>query len=151
MRLLRGAGVLGLASMRAVRRFGKGLHARTVAEVFTGNNCWHTPGFMAWTGLKILPTPTPTWTGNYLRHKVVPAIKDRWPSVALPVSRTIDTLTETQELLDEMARQDLLICSADDPCMLIVERVKRLPAARQKNMLRYWCRILDLPTPDSRR
>ena len=88
---------------------------------------------------------------NYLRHKVVPAIKGRWPSVALPVSRAIDTLAETQELLDELARQDLLICSADDPFILIVERVKRLPAARQKNMLRYWCRILDLPSPDSRR
>ncbi len=150
LRLLRGAGVLGLASMRAVRRFGSGLHARPLLK-------YSREQLLAYAQLHDLdwiedPSNTDIRPDrNYLRHKVVPAIKGRWPSVALPVSRTIDTLAETQELLDELARQDLLICSADDPCMLVVERVKRLPAARQKNMLRYWCRILDLPPPDSRR
>ena len=150
LRLLRGAGVLGLASMRAVRRFGQGLHARPLLK-------YSREQLLAYAQLHDLdwiedPSNTDTHLDrNYLRHKVVPAIKGRWPSVALPVSRAIDTLAETQELLDELARQDLLICSADDPFILIVERVKRLPAARQKNMLRYWCRILDLPSPDSRR
>ena len=150
LRLLRGAGVLGLASMRAVRRFGGGLHARPLLK-------YSREQLLAYAqlhGLDWIEDPSNTDIRpdrNYLRHKVVPAIEGRWPSVALPVSRAIDTLAETQELLDELARQDLLICSADDPCVLIVERVKRLPAARQKNMLRYWCRILDLPSPDSRR
>ena len=150
LRLLRGAGVLGLASMRAVRRFGKGLHARPLLKYSRAQLL----AYARLHGLDWIEDPSNTDIRpdrNYLRHKVVPAIKGRWPSVALPVGRTIDTLAETQELLDELARQDLLICSADDPCMLIVERVKRLPAARQKNMLRYWCRILDLPSPDSRR
>lgn len=150
LRLLRGAGVLGLAAMRAVRRFGRGLHARPLLN-------YSREQLLAYAqvhGLDWIEDPSNTDIGldrNYLRHEVVPVIKDRWPSFGLPIGRTIDTLAETQELLDDLARQDLLICSADDPCVLIVERVKRLPAPRQKNMLRYWCRILDLPVPDSRR
>ena len=150
LRLLRGSGVLGLASMRAVRRFGKGLHARPLLHYLREQ-------LLAYARLHDLdwiedPSNKDIHPDrNYLRHEVVPAIRDRWPSVAQPISRAIDTLTEAQELLDDLARQDLLICGAEDPGALHVERVKRLPAPRQKNMLRYWCRILDLPAPDSRR
>ena len=150
LRLLRGSGVLGLASMRAVRHFGKGLHARPLLH-------YSREQLLAYARLHDLdwiedPSNADKHPDrNYLRHEVVPAIKDRWPSVAQPLSRAIDTLAETQELLDDLARQDLLICGAADPGALHVERVKRLPAPRQKNLLRYWCRILDLPVPDSRR
>ena len=150
LRLLRGSGVLGLASMRAVRRFGRGRHARPLLH-------YSREQLLAYArlhGLDWIEDPSNADKRpdrNYLRHEVVPAIKDRWPSAAQPLSRAIDTLAEAQELLDDLARQDLLICGAEDPTALHVERVKRLPAPRQKNMLRYWCRILDLPVPDSRR
>ena len=150
LRLLRGSGVLGLASMRAVRRFGRGLHARPLLH-------YSREQLLAYArlhGLDWIEDPSNADTRpdrNYLRHEVLPAIRDRWPAAALPVSRAIDILAEAQELLDDLARQDLLTCSAEDPGMLHVERVKLLPASRQKNMLRYWCRILDLPSPDSRR
>lgn len=150
LRLLRGAGVLGLTSMRAVRRLGNGLHARPLLNysrvqllAYAGQN-----------GLEWIEDPSNADKGldrNYLRHEVIPAVRYRWPSVALPVVRTIDTLEETQELLDDLACQDLLICGAEGPGILYVERVKLLSAPRQKNMLRYWCRMLGLPPPDSRR
>ena len=150
LRLLRGSGVLGLASMRAVRRFGRGLHARPLLNYSREE----LQAYARLHGLDWIEDPSNADTRpdrNYLRHEVVPAIRGRWPSVALPVSRAIDILAEAQELLDDLARQDLLTCSAEDPGMLHVERVKLLPAPRQKNMLRYWCRILDLPPPDNRR
>ena len=150
LRLLRGAGVLGLAAMRAVRRFGTGLHARPLLNYSREQLL----DYARVHGLDWIEDPSNADIHpdrNYLRHRVLPAIKERWPSGALPVSRAINTLAETQELLDDLALQDLLICSADDPCVLIVDRVKRLPAPRQKNMLRYWCRILDLPPPNGRR
>ena len=136
--------------MRAVRRFGSGLHARPLLNysraqllAYAGQN-----------GLEWIEDPSnadKTLDRNYLRHEVIPAVRHRWPSVERPVGRAIDTLEETQELLDDLARQDLLICGAEGPDILYVERVKLLSAPRQKSMLRYWCRMLGLPPPDSRR
>ena len=150
LRLLRGSGVLGLTAMRAVRRFGRGLHARPLLKYPRAELL----AYARLHGLNWIEDPSNTDIRpdrNYLRHEVVPAIRDRWPSAALPVSRTIDILAETQGLLDDLARQDLLTCNAEAPDVVHVERVKLLPAPRQKNMLRYWCRVLGLPSPDSRR
>ena len=150
LRLLRGAGVLGLASMRAVRRFGTGLHARPLLQ----HSRAQLLEYAERNGLEWIEDPSNADQGperNYLRHAVIPAIRDRWPAVALPVGRTIETLAETQGLLDELARQDLLQCRAEDPAMLHVKRVQGLSAPRQKNLFRYWCRVLELPLPDSRR
>ena len=49
-----------------------------------------------------------------------------------------------------MARQDLLNCATEKPGVVVVDRVKRLSIPRQKNMMRYWSRSLNLPSPDSR-
>ncbi len=150
LRLLRGAGVLGLASMRSVRRFGSGLHARPLLNFSRAQLL----AYAEHHGLDWIEDPSNTdlhADRNYLRHEVIPAIKHRWPGVMLPVGRTIETLAETQALLDDLARQDLLLCRAEDPAVVHIERVQQLPAPRQKNMIRYWCRLLALPSPDSRR
>ena len=149
LRLFRGSGVLGLASMRAVRTFGKGLHTRPLLNhsraelsVYAESN-----------KLRWIEDPSNMdlrLDRNFVRHEVIPVIKNRWPSVDLPVTRTIRIFSDTQELLDDVARQDLLNCAAEKPDVLAVDRVKRLSTPRQKNMIRYWCADLSLPSPDSR-
>ncbi len=149
LRLFRGSGVMGLASMRAVRPFAKGLHARPLLQytreqlsAYAGNN-----------GLDWIEDPSNADTRldrNFVRHEVIPVIKNRWPSVDLPVTRTIRVFSETQELLDDVARQDLQVCSTQKPDVLAVDLLKRLSIPRQKNLVRYWCRTLNLPVPDSR-
>lgn len=150
LRLLRGSGVLGLASMRAVRPFGKGLHARPLLDqsraqlsVYAESN-----------KLRWIEDPSNADIGldrNFLRHEVIPVIKDRWPSVDVPVARAIQIFSETQELLDDVARQDLLNCATKNPDVVAVDQLRQLPVPRQKNLVRYWVRALDLPPPDSQR
>ena len=149
LRLFRGSGVLGLASMRAVRSFGKGLHARPLLQhtreqlsAYAGDN-----------NLDWVEDPSNADTRldrNYVRHEVIPVIKNRWPSVDLPVTRTIQVFSETQELLDDVAQQDLLNCITENPDIVAVGPVKQLSIPRQKNLVRYWSRTLELPPPDSR-
>ena len=149
LRLLRGAGVLGLASMRAVRRFGSGLHARPLLQQSRAQLLDYAERH----GLQWIEDPSNTDTQldrNYLRHEVLPALKHRWPSVALPVGRTAEACAEAQALLDDLARQDLQHCATDEPDALLLEPVQELSAPRQKNLVRYWCRILNLPSPNSR-
>lgn len=149
LRLFRGSGVMGLASMRAVRPFAEGLHARPLLRhtreqlsAYAGNN-----------NLNWVEDPSNADTRldrNFVRHEVVPVIKNRWPSVDLPVTRAIQVFSETQELLDDVARQDLLNCVTDNPDVVAVDSLKQLSIPRQKNLVRYWGRTLDLPPPDSR-
>ena len=149
LRLLRGSGVMGLASMRAVRQFGRGLHARPLLHFsraqlldYAGQN-----------NLDWIDDPSNTdrqVDRNFVRHEIIPVIKQRWPSAALPVTRAIRLFSDTQELLDEVAQQDLLSCSTEKPDVVAVDCVKRLSVPRQKNMVRYWSRALNLPSPDSR-
>ena len=149
LRLLRGAGVLGLAAMRPVREFGKGLHARPLLQYSRAELLDYAERH----GLKWIEDPSNTDTQldrNYLRHEVLPALKHRWPAAASPVSRTIQACAEAQELLDDLARQDLQRCATDEPDVLLVDQVQQLSGARQKNLIRYWSRILDLPPPNSR-
>lgn len=149
LRLFRGSGVMGLASMRAVRPFGKGLHARPLLQhareqlsAYAGNN-----------NLNWVEDPSNADTRpdrNFVRHEVIPVIKNRWPSVDLPVTRATQVFSETQELLDEVARQDLLNCVTENPDVVAVGPLKHLSIPRQKNLVRYWSRTLNLPSPDSR-
>ena len=149
LRLFRGSGVMGLASMRAVRKLGKGLHARPLlehsrAELFE---------YAARNNLDWVEDPSNAdqrIDRNFVRHEVIPAIKKRWPSVVLPVTRTIRINADTQLLLDEVTREDLSTCATEKTDILVVDRLKRLSIPRQKNVLRYWSRVLNLPAPGSR-
>ena len=135
---------MGLASMRAVRKFGKGLHVRPFldhsrAELFE---------YAEHNNLDWIEDPSNAdkrIDRNFVRHEVIPAIKNRWPSVALPVARTIRIYSDTQLLLDEVAREDLSACATEKPDILVVDRLKRLSIPKQKNVLRYWSRALNLP------
>ena len=149
LRLLRGAGVLGLAAMRPARGFGKGLHARPLLPYSRAQLL----NYAERHNLRWLEDPSNTNTRldrNYLRHEVLPALKHRWPSVALPASRTVQACAEAQELLDDLARQDLQNCATDEPDMLLLGQVQQLSAPRQKNLVRYWSRVLGVPPPNSR-
>lgn len=149
LRLFRGSGVMGLASMRAVREFGRGLHARPLLH----HSRAQLSDYAGRNNLDWIDDPSNAdkrFDRNFVRHEVIPVIKNRWPSVDQPVSRAIQAFSDTQELLDEMARQDLLNCATEKPEVVVVDRVKRLSIPRQKNMMRYWSRSLNLPSPDSR-
>lgn len=149
LRLLRGAGVLGLAAMRPVRGFGKGLHARPLLQYSRAQ----LQDYAERHHLHWIEDPSNTDTQldrNYVRHEVLPAIQRRWPSAALPVSRAIEACAEAQELLDELAQQDLQHCITEEPDVLLLKQAQELSAPRQKNMVRHWVRSQNLPPPNSR-
>ena len=149
LRLLRGAGVLGLAAMRPVRGFGKGLHARPLLQYGRAQ----LQDYAERHHLRWIEDPSNTDTQldrNYVRHEVIPAIQRRWPSAALPVSRAIEACTEAQALLDELAQQDLQRCVTEEPDVLSLKPAQALSAPRQKNMIRHWVRSRNLPPPNSR-
>ncbi len=153
-RLLRGAGVRGLAAMPAHRTLAAGHLVRPLLEVARGE----LQAYAHQHHLKWIEDPSnadPRFSRNYLRHQVFPLLTQRWPQAASSLARTAEHLNEAQGLLDELAHMDLN--AADQPSAfpwlllpsLALAPLRELSDARQRNALRHWLNPLTrLPDSD---
>jgi tRNA(Ile)-lysidine synthase len=153
-RLLRGAGVRGLAAMPSQRMLGAGLLLRPLLEESRAT----LEAYAREQGLSWIEDPSnkdSRFSRNYLRNHVLPLLTARWPQAIASMTRSAAHLAEAQGLLDELALQDL--AQADTPCpwpwlempSLALAPLETLSPARQRNALRYWLRPLTrLPDTD---
>ena len=153
-RLLRGAGVRGLAAMPAHRPLAGGFLVRPLLDVSRAE-------LEAYAGdhqLKWIEDPSnadPRFSRNYLRHRVIPTLTERWPQAVSSLARTAEHLGEAEALLGELACMDLQ--AADQPSRfpwlllpsLALAPLRELSDARQRNALRHWLAPLTrLPDSD---
>ncbi|NNE64848.1 MAG: tRNA lysidine(34) synthetase TilS [Gammaproteobacteria bacterium] len=76
---------------------------------------------------------------NYLRHHVIPGIKQRWPGMLKSIRRVCQIQSETQQILNEVAESDYRLCQPG-PMRLDKNVLINLTTARQKNLILYWLR-----------
>ncbi len=152
-RLVRGAGVRGLAAMPAHRPLGSGHLLRPLLS----SSRAELQAYAVEHGLTWLDDPSNLdcrFSRNYLRHRLMPVLAARWPQVSPILARSAEHLGEAAHLLDELAQLDL--AAADEPASwpwlplssLSLAPLRGLSEARQRNALRYWLRELT-PMPDS--
>lgn len=153
LRLLRGAGVHGLRAMlpvsplviddrpkgQIVRPLLDCSRAELEAYAHTQGLSWVTDDSNADTRLD----------RNFLRHRVLPGIAQRWQGFSQRWSAAASHLAEAALLLDELAAQDLCTLpqapEADKfGSSLSLAFIDQLSAARAKNLLRYWLAGLGL-------
>ncbi|WP_036993402.1 tRNA lysidine(34) synthetase TilS [Stutzerimonas stutzeri] len=152
-RLMRGAGVRGLASMPAVRALGDGWLVRPLLDI--GRD--ELEVYARVQGLSWVEDPSNQCTGharNFLRHRVMPVLRQRWPRAVENMARTAAHLGEAQQLLDELAEIDLREAHQQGRYQwlplpkLSLSSLALLSPARQRNALRYW--LVDFTAlPDS--
>ena len=152
-RLLRGAGVRGLAGIPASRSLGRGVVARPLLECSRAQ-------LMAYAtehGLSWVEDPTNadlSYARNHLRHQVFPQFAAHWPHAAQTLARSAAHLREAQGLLDDLAALDLAPAQSPSPLSwltlptLQVQPLLDLSPERQRNALRHWLAPLTL-LPDS--
>ena len=142
-RLLRGAGVRGLAAMPAQRALGQGLLLRPLLDVSReALERYAHAQQLVW--VEDPSNGETQYSRNYLRHAVFPVLRQRWPQAAQSLARTAEHLSEAQGLLDELALEDLH--QACTPCgfdwlplaSLDLSVLRGLSPARQRNALQYW-------------
>ncbi|RJG10147.1 tRNA lysidine(34) synthetase TilS [Pseudomonas cavernicola] len=152
-RLLRGAGVRGLAGMPNSRPLGRGWLLRPLLECSRAE----LEAYAHEQGLSWVEDPSnhdTQFSRNYLRHQVLPQLTAHWPQAVVTLARSAAHLREAQGLLDELAELDL--AGAQTPSAfpwlplpsLALEPLLALSAARQRNALRHWLAPLTL-LPDS--
>ena len=133
--LLRGAGVAGLAAMPALAPFAPGLLARPLLT----RTRRELEAFVRNAGLPYLEDPSNADAGpdrNFLRLRVLPVIRERWPGVTTTVGRTARHAAEAQELLEGLALADL--SAARHGQSLAASALRALPPERRRNALRFW-------------
>ncbi|MCV4262961.1 tRNA lysidine(34) synthetase TilS [Pseudomonas capsici] len=153
-RLLRGAGVRGLAAMSQQRAMGKGRVLRPLLSVSRGE----LEDYARQHGLSWIEDPSnqdQQLSRNFLRGRVMPLLASRWPQVSASMARTAEHMGEAEQLLGELAEQDLANARPDTAFawlgrpVLALEPLAGLSAARQRNALRHWLAPLTrLPDTD---
>ena len=149
LQLMRGSGPAGLAAMPAFCPFGAGWHGRPLLNY--GRKELH--DYAAAGGLTWIEDDSNLdrrFDRNFIRHEVLPGLRERWPSVTETLARAARLQVQSADLLEELAAQDLDACLADEMEALNIRRLKKLSLARRANLLRHWIKRSGLPGPDSR-
>jgi len=152
LRLLRGAGPHGLASIEMRRPCGRGWLVRPLLDI--GRGALET--YAREQNLEWIEDPANSDTAfdrNFLRHRVLPILRERWPGLGETLPRAVRLSAEASRMLDELAVLDLSNtengAGHDDAISdsLSIGVLEKLSAARQRNVVRYWLRRRGLTPP----
>lgn len=88
---------------------------------------------------------------NYIRHRVLPVIAERYAAYRQTLARASRNFAETAELIDACAAADAGNMTGDAAGALDVARLLGLSALRIKNVLRYFLACNGVQMPNARR
>ena len=140
LQLMRGAGPAGLAAMPAWTPFATGWLGRPLL----GFERRDLEAYATAEGLAWVEDPSNrelAYDRNFLRHRVLPLLTERWPAATRMLARVADQQADALEQLDTLGREDAQACQGDDPDTLDVACLRRLRRGRRRNLLRLW--LLD--------
>lgn len=146
--LMRGAGVEGLAAMPPVRRFGPGWLARPLL----GFDRLTLAQWASAQGLVWLDDPSnadASLDRNFLRQRVTPALRERWPVAATTAARSADHLQAAAASQQALAQIDAV--GAVHGACLSVAALRQLTPSRRDNLLRHWLRQSGAQMPSTRK
>jgi tRNA(Ile)-lysidine synthase len=129
-------------------RLGRGWHLRPLLEVDRASLAAYAAG----AGLHWHEDPMNLelrFDRGWLRSRVLPAIRERWPAAAATAARSSRHFAQASRLLAELAAADAL--GAMDDGRLSVEALGRLSRDRQVNLLRWWLAQQGFKAPPAAR
>lgn len=145
LRILRGAGIRGLAGIPELSRFGPGWLVRPLLDVSRQALAEYAEA----AGLCWIDDPSNADTSfdrNYLRHAIVPLLRNRWPGIGKTVGRAARLSGEAASVLELLAEADSRMVLRGGVADL--NELRKLGPPRQRNVIRHHlkCRGLDLPS-----
>ncbi len=148
LQLFRGCGLAGLAAMPPVAPLGRGLLVRPLLERTRADlETWVRGQGLPWVDDDT--NADERFDRNFLRKRVLPAVRERWGGVASAVARSARHAAEAQQLLEALARAD--VDRACDGAALSVKALRALSGPRRRNALRFWIAGRGWTLPDARR
>lgn len=137
VQLFRGAGPKGLSAMPTVKIFAARFHARPLLSASRAE-LKHYAELQQLTWIDDESNEDKSFTRNFLRHSVLPVLKQRWPTVTNTLARVAENCADTQAFIDDVAADDLARCRGVKELTLSVKKLLLLNKARQRQVLRAW-------------
>ena len=136
--LKRGSGPRGLAAMPMEADFADGHLVRPLLS-FSRQQLldWAISQRLSW--IEDDSNHDERFDRNFLRQRVIPLLRERWPEMAVTAARSAALCAEQETLLDEIAKTDLFACQHVDGSLQI-ELLASLSPARRNQLLRFWLR-----------
>jgi tRNA(Ile)-lysidine synthase len=142
--LSRGAGLPGLAGMPTRwQRLGLNWHRPLLAVPGQALRVWLQAQRIDW--IEDLTNAVEQFTRNRIRARVLPVLAEAFPAFRDTLARSAAHAAQAQELLDEVAAQDLINVGVPP----IISALQALSRARQALVLRHWLRQHHSTTPSS--
>ena len=146
LQLLRGAGPLGMAGMPGLRPLA-GSRARILRPLLgfarTDIEAWARDHGLAW--IDDESNDDMARQRNFVRHRVLPLIEERFPAARATAARAAAHLAEAGALLGELARLDLAMLDREKD--VAVAALRQLGPMRAKNALRSLLQSRAIPAP----
>jgi tRNA(Ile)-lysidine synthase len=137
---LRGSGCAGLRGIAARRMLGDALLLRPLLKFERSRLEAHAQAHeIPW--FNDPSNQDDRFDRNYLRNRVVPLIRKRWPDYQNGLAMSSEIQAETQQLLDEVAARDFTDLRRDECggfATIDVDGLLDLSPARRKNLIRHW-------------
>lgn len=146
LQLFRGAGLAGLAAMPRQAACGKGWLLRPLLDVSRD-------AILAYAEVHRLhwvedpSNAEHDYDRNYLRHAIMPLLRQRWPGVAKTVARTARHCANAQAFNDEIAAQLLAVACDQSDNTLKIGFLQTLDRYRKQLLLRQWFKALGQKMP----
>ena len=148
LRMLRGTGIRGLRGIIGFGQLDPGWLGRPLLG-FTREELRAEADARGLTWIDDPSNLEPRHDRNYLRLRVLPALRERWPAVAQQAERLAEQASEAEQLLEAVAAEDARALAA--PWHVPRATLAALDQARQRNLLRHLLREMGLDTPSARK
>lgn len=150
LNLMRGSGIEGLAAMPEVRVFA---HSYLIRPLLPYSR-EQLQQYAQQQGLNYIEDPTNQellFNRNYVRHKVLPLLQQRWSNVLLTINRSVRLQAETGELIDELLQEKYQLAQGSLASTLSIGFLKTQSPVIQKALIRFWLREQGFLMPSEKK
>jgi tRNA(Ile)-lysidine synthase len=146
LQLIRGSGLRGLSGMPEQALFGKGKLLRPLLHVSKLAIIEYAKKY----NLHWVEDPSnqeQDFNRNYLRHEILPKLKQRWPSVDRTFARSARHCADAQQIISELLEELFSSVYHPEDQTLNLITLETMPSNRKNWLLRRWFEILGLKPP----
>jgi len=149
LKLLRGTGIEGARGILPFSNFKK-LNIVRPLLAFDRNSLLRYAEKQELTWVDDPSNASDQFDRNYLRHKVLPHIEQRWPGYKQTINRFTQNLSDVNKIIHKSTQEDYTTAFSENDSSLDLLAMANLTIERQSLLLRFWIKELGCKVPNQK-